>query len=283
MIFIVIQPAKLTSLAKECLENFESKKDLSYVVKSSMPILYFGNIKKYFDSPIRIVTVGLNPSKKEFPDPDPFLRFQSMKKDQYYDFNQQYLAALNEYFQDKPYKEWFDPAYEPLLNGLNASFYGNMENTAIHTDICSSLATTQTWETLSKEEQRKLEADSVQLWHKLIDYLEPDVILLSVAGEHLSKIRFETINDWETVYTTQMDRPYLLNSKRIALSSGKQSSIYFGRAAELPFGFISSETKYSIGKHLKKLTEKQEYNPAFGQAYMFSALNIDQNDSEIFG
>lgn len=283
MIFIVIQPAKLTSLAKECLENFESKKDLSYVVKSSMPILYFGNIKKYFESPIRIITVGLNPSKKEFPDPDPFLRFQSMKKDHFYDFNQQYLAALNEYFQDKPYKEWFDPAYEPLLNGLDASFYGNMVNTAIHTDICSSLATNQTWESLSRSEQKNLESSGVPVWHKLVDYLEPDIILLSVSGGHLSKIAFETVNDWETVYTTQMDRPYLVNSKKVVLSSGKQSSIYFGRAAELPFGFISSETKYLIGRHLKKLSDKPEYTPDFNQAYMYSAMDLDQNDGEIFG
>ena len=39
----------------------------SLVVRPSMPILYFGDSEAYSRSAIRILTVGLNPSREEFP------------------------------------------------------------------------------------------------------------------------------------------------------------------------------------------------------------------------
>lgn len=258
MIFIVTQHAKLTDLIKKYWDMYESKKELSYLVKPSMPILYFGNIVKYFESPIRIITVGLNPSKRDFPDPDPFQRFLSMKQDHNHSFNQQYVAALNQYFEVDPYKAWYDASFEHLLNGVDASFYGNKENTALHTDICSPLATNPTWGALSKEAKQELQEQGVELWHELMDFLEPDIIFISVAGEHLEKIQFETVSEWETIFTLQKDRRYLINSKKVMLSSGKMTSLYFGPAAELPFGMISDDNKVAVGRQIKKLTKKLE-------------------------
>lgn len=282
MIFIVIQHAKQTTLIKKYWDLYESKKELPYIVKPSMPIMYFGNIKKYLESPIRIVTVGLNPSRRDFPEPDPFQRFQSMKQDHYYHFNQQYISALNQYFDDDPYNAWYNPAFENMLNGLDASFYNKKENTALHTDICTPLATNPTWGDLTKEAKMDLQATGVPLWHELIDYLEPDIILISAAGEHLSKIQFETVKDWETIYTSLRDKPYLINSKQVKLSSGKVSSIYFGRASELPFGLVGAEEQFIIGKHIKTITEKAK-NPAAFMPFIHPGLKVEGEDGDMFG
>lgn len=45
------------------------------VVLPSVPIAWFGDLEAYLDSPLRVITVGLNPSRLEFPSPDPFFRF----------------------------------------------------------------------------------------------------------------------------------------------------------------------------------------------------------------
>ena len=280
MIFIVIQQAVQTELIKKYWEMYESKKERTYLVNPSMPIMYFGNSKKYFESPIRIITVGLNPSRRDFPDPDPFLRFQSMKQDHHYQFNQQYISALDQYFEKAPYKTWYDPSYEPILNGLNASFYGDKENTALHTDICSPLATNPTWDSLTKEAKKDLQAEGVQLWHELVEYLQPDIILISVSGEHLSKIRFETVSDWETIYTLPNQR-YLINSKKIRVGH-KTTSIYFGRAAEIPFGLASSEDKVEIGKHIHSITNKQDH-PIVLKPFIHSVVESKQHESDLFG
>lgn len=282
MIFIVIQHAKQTTLIKKYWDLYESKKELPYIVKPSMPIMYFGNIKKYLESPIRIVTVGLNPSRRDFPEPDPFQRFQSMKQDHYYHFNQQYISALNQYFDDDPYNAWYNPAFENMLNGLDASFYNKKENTALHTDICTPLATNPTWGDLTKEAKMDLQTTGVPLWHELIDYLEPDIILISAAGEHLSKIQFETVKDWETIYTSLRDKPYLINSKQVKLSSGKVSSIYFGRASELPFGLVGAEEQFIIGKHIKTITEKAK-SPAAFMPFIHPGLKVEGEDGDMFG
>ena len=47
-------------------------------VHPSIPILFFGDLKAYCESDLRVVTVGLNPSRWEFPkfpDTSPFCRF----------------------------------------------------------------------------------------------------------------------------------------------------------------------------------------------------------------
>jgi hypothetical protein len=204
-----------------------------------------------------------------------------MKQDHSYHFNQQYIAALDHYFEHDPYKAWYNSAFEGLLNGLDASFYSGKENTALHTDICAPLATNPTWEGLSKEAKETLEIEGVKLWHHLVDYLQPDIILISVAGEHLNKIQFETIQEWETIYTLQKDRRYLINSKKVKLNSNKTTTIYFGRAAELPFGMVSEENKQAIGKYIKTLTEKSKH-PTSLKSYLHSVLQTEQNDSDLF-
>jgi hypothetical protein len=57
---------KLESVIAHTIEHFNDVKDSELVVSNSIPILFFGDLEAYLNSPIKIVTVALNPSDKEF-------------------------------------------------------------------------------------------------------------------------------------------------------------------------------------------------------------------------
>jgi hypothetical protein len=115
------------------------------LVRPSIPILFFGDDERYAASALKVVTVGLNPSRLEFPSADPFLRFPAARQiDPQRPALDAHLAALRAYFRERPYNAWFRPAFEPILNGLATSYYPGTANTALHTDICSPLATDPT-------------------------------------------------------------------------------------------------------------------------------------------
>jgi hypothetical protein len=125
--------------------------DEPFLVKPSIPILYFGDSEEYFESECKVITVGLNPSLIEFPVDTPFLRFHAAKEmsktsDQDV-FNSSYAQALNDYFKNKPYRRWFDPSFERLLNGMDCSYYQDrtFSNISLHTDICSNLGSLESF------------------------------------------------------------------------------------------------------------------------------------------
>jgi len=232
-----------------------------FTVKKSIPILYFGDLEAYSKSQRKIITVGLNPSRQEFPQENPYYRFPLVKTSlSYFDETsfpsfganeesiQSYLAALNMYFKHKPY-EWFN-CYEPILQGMNCSYYGEpQENTAIHTDICSPIATDPTWSGLSKTERQSLEVDGIKLWHDLIECVQPDVVIISVAKEHLEKINFQCLSPWQNHEVVARQNPFSIKMRQLKVGLTK-STLVFGQAAQQPFGTVSSVDKKSIGKYI---------------------------------
>lgn len=60
--------AQLSALAHRTLAHFDRVRGEPFVVEPSIPILYFGDLRSYEDSSPRVVTVALNPSRKEFPE-----------------------------------------------------------------------------------------------------------------------------------------------------------------------------------------------------------------------
>lgn len=115
-------------------------------VTPSIPILFFGDLHAYLSSTVRVLTVGLNPSLREFPADSPLQRFP-LAEGVTVGEPDRYLDTLSAYFQTDPYWGWFS-AFEPLLNGLEASYYNGRPSTALHTDICSPVATDPTWSSL---------------------------------------------------------------------------------------------------------------------------------------
>ena len=78
----------------------------------------------------------------EFPADSPFRRFPLAEGVTASELDR-YLDALSAYYRTDPYRGWFS-AFEPLLNGAGASYYAGRTSTAVHTDICSPVATDPT-------------------------------------------------------------------------------------------------------------------------------------------
>lgn len=240
----------MRELAAESWELYRDAVDhgTAVLVRPSIPILFFGDDEKYISSPLKVITVGLNPSRLEFPSVDPFLRFPAARQiDPQQPALDAHLEALRAYFRVRPYNAWFRPAFEPILNGLAASYYeGTATSTALHTDICSPLATDPTWSRLGKV-GAALATAGVQLWHRLAERLAPDVILISVARQHLDRIRFSKLGVWETVHSIERKNPFTVQALRLEVVPQKPTLLVFGRAANLPFGTVSVHDKLTIG------------------------------------
>ena len=87
----------------------------------------------------------------------------------------------DDYFRQNPLVQWF-ASYEPILRGLNCSYYQNtgLPNVALHTDICSPIATDPTWTKLNPNQRQLLFTQGLQIWKDLVIDLAPDVILVSI-------------------------------------------------------------------------------------------------------
>ncbi|HTS05574.1 MAG TPA: hypothetical protein VMP68_08330 [Candidatus Eisenbacteria bacterium] len=152
------QRERLAQLLARSWCEYDRLKDRDYVVRPAIPVLFFGDSNRYLSSPLKVVTVGLNPASAEFPDAHRFNRFPIMSglpTGPVQRETSRHLAALDSYFRNNPYKQWF-ASFEPILTGLGCSFYGGLENMALHTDLCSPIATSPTWARLSPQQQQSL-------------------------------------------------------------------------------------------------------------------------------
>ena len=137
-------------------------------VSPAAPILFFGDLEAYQNkSELRVLTVGKNPSWKEFTAGERFQRFPRLTGDRSDQEPGHYVDSVSDYFRTDPYCGWFS-AFEPLLNGAGASYYADESSTAVQTDICSPVATEPSWTGLDKSTPADLQTDDVPLWHRLM-------------------------------------------------------------------------------------------------------------------
>ena len=258
---------EIIKLLKKCEEHYEAYKDKKYIVKSSIPILFFGDIEEYFSSKIKIVTAATNPSDIEFiEDTKPKDRFPDQKiKDNNY-------TALKNYFEKDPY-DWFDKSFEPILKGIKSSYYSNkgFSNRAIHTDICSPLATSMKWSELNDKyfrEASKLKKIGQVIWKELIEIIQPDIILTSVR----KPIKIKVLGDSNTIFwdsksnaernnyqdLTEKDKPrkktYEVYINDYPLKSGKKTKIIYGKGNQYPFMDLdfstNREPRVKLGEYI---------------------------------
>ena len=236
---------------------FDRASRLPSRVTPAAPILFFGDLDAYRTSPLRVLTVGLNPSLHEFPNDEPFQRFPSVGGERGQEPGR-YLNAMSAYFRTDPYRSWFG-AFEPLLNGAGSSYYeSEAACTALHTDICSPVATDPTWSKLPKVDRAALEVDGGPLWDTLLKLLRPQIVALSVARKHLERIEFVPDSEWETVQVFRRTsngelrrRPYEIFARWYEVG-GERSLFVFGQAAQTPFGLLSVKQKIEIGARALK-------------------------------
>jgi hypothetical protein len=249
----MIRAQDLEELVGKSWTAFKAVAEQPFVVRPSVPIPFFGDSGQYFASELKVLTVGLNPSKQEFPKENPFLRFPlaAPLADESVPYRpSNHLQALDAYFRREPYAPWFG-SMESILNGLNASYYNVQTNTALHTDLCSPIATDPTWSKLSKGERSKLEQDGHSLWHLLVDLFEPDIILISIAKRYFEQIRFPC-DVPQVIWELRRTNPYSVVGKWLRLTRDKASLVVFGRAANKPFGTVSRADKLKMGAAIKE-------------------------------
>jgi len=241
----------------QCLNHHREVRDLDFVVTNSLPIPYFGDVAAYAASPLKVLTAALNPSGEEFPVRDPrfdvaggLLGANELE------------AELNNYFRCRPYR-WFR-SFEPVLNGLGASYGGKMANdeypnTALHLDMCSPIATSPTWSKLSRHQRTKLTPTGREIFEWLVDALKPDIIIASLGWSHIEcwHTDFHTGRHWESIlaYGTAFNGTPLRAPLRVqanCLRSRMNHSYIFvnGSAANTPFGRFHDERKLVVGREL---------------------------------
>ena len=235
-------------------QAFDRAGNLACRVAPAVPILFFGDLDAYLASPLRVVTVGLNPSLHEFPSGEPFRRFPLAEGDREPSC---YLDAMSAYFRTEPYRKWFN-AFEPLLNGMGASYYEGGASTALHTDICSPVATKPTWNDLDKTDQAALTDHGRPLWHKLLKELRPQIVALSVRKEYLDHIEFAPMTGWEVIHTFRRTssgdfrcHPYEVCARWYEVG-GERSLFVFGAAAQTPFGRLAGGQRREAAEILLK-------------------------------
>ena len=167
------------TILEKYIADFFAKRTLTFAVTPSVPVVWFGDIEKYKQSPKRILTIGLNPSKEEFPSRPKAPRFDEIDF-AVPDSHEKLYTTLNRYFDINPYKHWFNK-YNSLIDVLDCSYggiYGIRSNTAIHIDIYTAIATDPTWGGLTDAQRNAIQ--NTQLFDELFALLDPDVILISV-------------------------------------------------------------------------------------------------------
>ncbi len=91
----------------------------------------------------------------------------------------------------------------------------------------------------------------VPLWHELVELLRPDVVLLSVARAHLSRIGFPAIKaDWKEWFAIpQPAKPYVVLQRHYDVG-GRPVLFVWGRAANTPFGSLSYPARRQLGARI---------------------------------
>ena len=178
----------IAKVIDEFYQDFSIKKTLQYVqsAKTTLPIIWFGNLEKYFSSNIKILTIGLNPSLREFDEE----RFPGVANGFELQNYSSVFDGLNKYFTYNPYKAWFS-AYERVLSCSNwdATYGGKItknawaKNYAIHIDYFSAIATNPTWSRL--DNIAKLKLQRIDLFDKLFEFLNPDIVLFSTSEDEI--------------------------------------------------------------------------------------------------
>ena len=214
--------------------------------------------RAYRASEMRVLTVGKNPSLEEFPKGSLFQRFP-LAENITEDGPDVYLDALSAYFRadSRPYTRWFS-AYEPFLNGMETSYYVGQPSTALHTDICSPVATDPNWGPLGQNDQQALLRDGVPLWHDLLNVLKPQVVVISFAELHLKRIKFLALSDWVDVHTFEQTKdgrrretPFKVKARWHEVN-GEPSLFVYGQGAQTPLGLLGPRQKREAGVIVKE-------------------------------
>jgi hypothetical protein len=220
---IVIDRILSRNLGK-CSEQLRNE-----IIQDTTPVPFFGDFEN-----ATIVSVGINPSRKEFPKIGNDRRLSHLSDlDLPRDYYQKGLSSMSNaqalsiskslltYFETNPYRDWFDLA-ETAINGANATFYKNKKKAhnfkiACHVDLFPWA--TKAYSRLDATVQREvklensefLEAFITQAKLKQIIIFGNDSLLgLKMAFSHLgSNLAYNKTNSKPGPFGTSFEAGYL--------------------------------------------------------------------------
>ena len=200
----------LNKIIEKAISDFEDKSLEKSIVEKSTPVISFGDFRK-----AKVLTVGINPSYKEFRNDsnkellkEGFKRledFESLNVNNRSELNSSHgkliFKACCNYFKENPY-EWFNKL-TPILNVVNSSYF---DNSAAHIDLFP-WATKQIWRKLPKSEQIKILNNGKYFFKNQIKKSSCELILLNGRAV---KEGFESILNLKLNYK---EIPGLLNRR----------------------------------------------------------------------
>ena len=161
-----------------------SKCQRQCIVNPGFPILWFGDIDTYLKTPKdkRAITVGVNPSGSElyYDRTGHFTHFTPLTTDHAYSSINDYVLALNNYFNNNPLG-WFKKGMDDIPFSYNN---GNL----IHVDCCSTIATRPTWTGLCDSVKSLLRTQNESIFERLLKLLQPSKVFIASNRSELPYI-----------------------------------------------------------------------------------------------
>lgn len=217
------------NLSLRAFELYRTAKGTPFAkyIKGDLPILFFGNLKEYLYSEIRILTLSKAPSSNEFT--DGIERFQESEidfttlfhpMDKPWEINQ-YLGVCSGYFKRNPNWNYFQ-RFNPLLQDLLASYLCEknryaikqhinkcrqekllslemLRNIVVHFNYSTPLVLDKPWDALTESEKEIFSLEDA--FPDILKALSPDIIIcdFDIKGTCLADgARKTTIpSDWE--------------------------------------------------------------------------------------
>ena len=228
----------------------------NFVIRDKIPLPYFCNVSAFMKSPKRIVTVAINPNDDVFESTRTETRLSA-------DETERRLSAyFDERQKERNLPSWFNN-YKHILEGMESTYlgeYDSNQNTAIHVDLCSPIATNPTWGTLYNEEKNLLSEPGMKLFSSLMDLLNPDVVLVSISVGAIERLWGAPANSNDDTWSvlTSFDRRgdgaprspvYKVKLKQLPKPNGPPTLIIYGAPFRgRPFGKITTQQRMKIGE-----------------------------------
>lgn len=274
------------SLLKRAITHYNSVRVNDFVVKPSLPVLYFGDLKNYLASETKVISVSLNPSSAEFMDrkndTPSYFRFPD-----YEETAESLETSLSNYFKEKPYREWFgkesgsNSGFLPVLDGMGFSYYDvEDKETAIHTDLCSPIATNPTWSYLNKDQQDLLLEEGFHIWKKLIGEIKPNIIVMSTSKKYLDQLNPTFIKRLEYKESNTSEgraaTKYTVEYYEVEID-GFKTNLVWGSSQNKPFMPFSN--KREIGKKIISFYDTRKLIDIEEETVKSEPIKIEQSQN----
>ena len=116
------------------------------------------------------------------------------------------------------------------------------------------MATDPTWSGLDRRVRSDLAATGTPLWHALVEFLRPQVIVASVASSWRDAIAFEPVEPWWELMRVEGGRrhPYIVKARKVHMVDDHVALVVWGQAGMTPFQLVTNEVRAEIGRAIRE-------------------------------